>query len=124
MSSYEGSSQTVNNSFPLHAIKKSGYSYAPRGLPKFTGQQLDATGLQHYQSRYYDPRDPIGRGTFVSAAWGNRNTFYQSKNGIELCSLNPVYFLPFVGCRCRQVGPQTPPTYGVERGSATPALPR
>lgn len=78
---------------------------APKGLSKFTGQQLDATGLQYYQSRYYDPREPIGRGTFVSAAWGNRNTFYQSKNGIELCSLNPVYFLPFVGCRCRQVGP-------------------
>lgn len=31
MSSYEGSSQTVNNSFPLHAIKKSGYSYDANG---------------------------------------------------------------------------------------------
>jgi len=52
---------------------------------KFTGQKLDATGLQYYQSRYYDP----AIGTFISpdtvipdatSVFGyNRLQYYQSR---------------------------------------------
>jgi RHS repeat-associated protein len=33
---------------------------------RFTSQKLDATGLYFYNARYYDPRVPSGRGTFIS----------------------------------------------------------
>lgn len=60
LTSYEGSSQPVNTTFPAHAIKKSGYSYAPRGSR--TATSLPVPGEPSTGTTKTAPRDSL---TFV-----------------------------------------------------------
>jgi RHS repeat-associated protein len=84
MTSYEGAAQTVNNSFPGHAIKKSGYTYDANGNAKSRpGQTLYwdvqnrlkevTNGTSTIESYLYDPD-----GQRVKKTVGSTNTYYIS----------------------------------------------
>ncbi|MCB0184366.1 MAG: RHS repeat-associated core domain-containing protein, partial [Caldilineaceae bacterium] len=84
LTSYEGAAQTVNNSFPGHAIKKSGYCYDANGNAKSRpGQTLlwdvqnrlkeVTNGTTTIESYLYDPD-----GQRVKKVAGSTSTYYIS----------------------------------------------
>jgi RHS repeat-associated protein len=84
------STGTLDSSMTFYPFGDCRFSQGTLGTDKkFTGQQLDGTGLYYYNARYYDPT--VGR--FISAdTVGIKQNNPQTLNRYTYCFNNPLTF--------------------------------